>query len=185
LGRELCVSEEQSSDTGNDCNLHGPLPEITYRPFEFSDVRGIRQIFIDYWRDVNSIDLTGTKDIDVNGSIQTVLKVDDKVLILHRDGISIQMAILNGTDIIGVLLHRIAFDCVMAIDGMYVYEAFRKYGIGKSLINSSEKPIKKIIFQTRILKRPSLMFGGLKHMKIEPRKIFYKDKKVTWEADWR
>jgi len=187
MGRELLIPKEQSSgdSTSDDSDLHCDFSKITYRKFEFTDVKESRQIFLDYWSDVNSTDLHGTTEFISSGEPCTILTVDAKVLQLHEEGISIQLAILNGQDIVGLLLHRVAFDCVLAIDGLYVYESFRKHGIGKSLIDSLEKPIKKLIFQTRILKRPHLMFGALENMKLEPKKIQFKDNKIVWECDWR
>jgi hypothetical protein len=143
----------------------------------------VRQIIIDYWRDVNSVDLTGNTEITASGKPINILRVDDKLLQLHEQSIKIQLA-FYGKDVVGLLLYRVAFDCVMAIEGLYVYDQFRRNGIGPSIINSVEKPIKKIIFQTRILKRPHRMFHSLERMKIKPKKIAFAKDKVTWEAEW-
>ena len=82
------------------------------------------------------------------------------------------------------MLYRVAFDTLLAIDGMYVLDGFRQNGIGSSLINSLEKPIKKLFFQTHLKNRPGDMFKSLEALGCEIKKIARDKDLITWESNW-
>ena len=148
------------------------------------DLRKSRYILAKYWDSVNRSDLSKLIELDVKGQSISILKVDSKVLQLVEDRIKIRLAI-SGEDVIGFMLYRLAFDTVLAIDGMYVLGAFRRSGIGANLIDSLEKPIKKLFFQTHLKNRPGDMFRSLEHMGLTIKKVNRDGDLITWESDWR
>ena len=173
---------EECGIPGGD--IHCDLSKIEYRDYApHTDLKKSRYIIAKYWDRVNRKDLMDTMELEVKGQKTSLLKVDSKVLQLVDDGIKIRLALI-GEDVVGFMLYRIAFDTLLAIDGMYVLDGFRKHGIGRSLINSLEKPIKKIFFQTHLKNRPGSMFKALEALGCDIKKIARDGDLITWESNW-
>jgi hypothetical protein len=177
------IIPEECREQGFD--LYSGISQVTFRDYKpHEDLKIVRHILVKYWDTVNRKDLSKITDLEVKGQSISILKVDAKVLQLIEEGIKIRLAIF-GDDVIGFMLYRLAFDCLIAIDGMYVLSAFRQRGIGENLIHSLEKPIKKLFFQTHLSNRPSDMFKSLEHMGCTIKKLNRDGDLITWESDWR
>jgi len=178
---ERAVSEEHGEYLGD---LHGSIPEITYREYEpHEDIVIFRQIGIDYWKSVNGKDLSNFIEIELSDGPTEILEIDLKMVRLIADGAKIRLALLN-RDVIGFMIYHVAYDCILAVEGLYVEKPFRRKGIGINLIESLEKPLQKIFFQTHISRKPAEMFGALKQLGMNHKRLRRVKDIITWECDW-
>ena len=58
---------------------------------------------------------------------------------------------------------------------------YLKFGLGQRMIDGVNKPIKKVIFQTRKEHPPSGLFY---HIAERIKKIHENQEMITWEMDW-
>jgi hypothetical protein len=83
--------------------------------------------------------------------------------------------------VIGFLVYQIPFDGVLLIKGLYTAPKYSRFGLGKGLVNSLDKPIKKVLFQTRKEHPPARLFY---HVADRINKIHENQEMITWEMEW-
>lgn len=176
------ISKEHGS---KQRNVYCSVPGVKFRDYEpHVDIDLIRAICITYWKEVNNRDISGTVTREINGTSVTLYEIDAKIVHFSENGTKIRMAFHNG-DVIGFMLYHIAYNCVLAIEGMYVLEQHRKQNIGSGFITSLDKPIKKLFFQTHISIRPQEMFKALEILTVTPQELMIEGDLVTWECNWK
>ncbi len=179
---ELRVPEEHGSIV---CDDNGAVPEITYRPVDRYDAKWVDKfipIFWEYWAMVNEEDRGKVIEFNILGQKHKVLDIEAILYKYFNDGAKVQVAVKNN-EIISFMLYHIAYECVVGITAMYSLPGEESNGLGKGLVNSLGKPVKKIIFQTRKLKKPHRLF----ELTEKYRKLIYDNTEANlyiWEMTW-
>jgi hypothetical protein len=165
-------------------NIHGSVSKMKYRDFILSDDSDIiRGMFTRYFKEVNSKDISKVVKRVIRNQEVDILESDYRLYSLINEGFHIRLGILEG-ELMGFMLYHIAYDCILAIDGLYVKKESRQNGIGAGFIRSLEKPIKKLFFQSHVAKRPVDLFGALKALGANPKKVHRDGDLITWECSW-
>lgn len=177
---KLCLPEEHRS-VRSDC--HGDFSGIEYLAYNFEPepFGPLCAIFYRYWKEVNLEDLSGVVEREFAGEKIQCLEVELKLWQLQAERCKIQLAVKDDR-IIGFLLYHLAYDCVLLVEGIYVLPDAKGHGVGKGLINSLGKPIKRLYFETRQENPPQETLSFLK--RFESKELNQANGKTVWCMEW-
>lgn len=133
----------------------------------------------EYWNAVNQEDLSEWEDVEIHpGIVAPYQKVEMKIYTLERKGMEFMGAFI-GDEMVGFMVHRLAYDVILLIDHFFVLPEYEGMGIGKGMVHALPNRVKKVYFWTR-KKNPPKLLGVLK----DSVKLFEDENHITWEMTW-
>lgn len=135
----------------------------------------------EFWFKVNHEDLGVVDLIDVYGEQIPMLKIEAKLYQLLAEKQKFQLAYFDGKAI-GFLMYKLAYDCILGIDALYVEPSHEGKGLAKALVNSLGKPVSKVLFQTHIATPPERLLEITKDKSLK--EVTRSQTKITWEMPW-
>lgn len=152
---------------------------ISCRSYSEPDRDQLRNILLIYWYEVNGKYLGKEITVDTAQGSVNLTEIEARMYSLFAEGLKFQLC-FKGREIIGFMMYHLAYESVLIIEGMYFLKSHLHSGLGKKLIASISKPIKKLLFQTHTDNVPESLFRVLKKAK----ELHKKDDLITWECDW-
>ena len=176
MDKGLCLSKEHSGDRRHS---DGGFSQVTYRQYEESDLKDFCLILSEFWSKVNQEDLSQVSEYSHMAG-KLITKAEAKVYHLLFERCQIQIA-FDGCDMVGFLVYHLAYDCVLAVECIYILPQYENRGVGKGLIESLQKPVNKIFFQTHSENPPTRFLNLIKN---KSKEIHRKGELITWEMEW-
>ncbi|MHA2064493.1 MAG: GNAT family N-acetyltransferase [Candidatus Thorarchaeota archaeon] len=172
MGFELCLPKKlRRWDCDRNRTFYEVEPDVKNPDYE-----KLTEVFKKYWEKVYPEDANEVIDYG-NGRLQT-----HEATLAHywASGCFIRV-VKYRTGIIGFLVYQIPLDGILLIKGLYSLPDYTGFGLGKGLVNSLNKPIKKVLFQTRKGNPPA---GLLYHVIDRATKVHEDHEMITWEMKW-
>lgn len=175
MDKGLCLSKEHD---GIRSDSDGKVSSLIFKEYSQENLPDFCGILWEFWLKVNGEDLSEPSEFSHLAG-HTLSKAEAKVYHFEYERCKIQLAIEND-EIVGFLVYHLAYNCVLAVEALYIEPKYEKRGLGKGLIESLNKPIKKIFFQTHINIPPERLLNLNKNSK----ELMRQGDLITWEMDW-
>lgn len=133
-----------------------------------------------FWMAVNGEDLSQEYLYDGLPFVPPVTKAEAKLLHFKYERCKIQIAVRH-REIVGFLVYHMAYNCVLAVECIYVSPEHENKHVGKGLITSLGLPIKRIFFQTHRDQPPERFLGLIGN---RAKRLHETGELVTWEMNW-
>lgn len=181
MGRELHVGDKQRSNRQDrDAGVHDLRYETLDTFKQDAQYYKFLETYWNYWLEVNEEDLSGIEEFDVFGKIERVPQIEAYYCYKRNNGARVRL-VYDEDDIVGFMLYYNIYNCIIAIDSMWAKKDYINRGLGKGMINSLHKPIKRVHFQTRKNNPPEDLFRATEgHRTL----VHETPALLVWEMPW-
>ncbi len=166
---------------GHRSDRNSDLHQITYRPYNDTDMISLRELLWQFYFDVNQEDTSGMKEFDVDGSKVEVIEAQARIYGYLSAGCKIQCAFVNDV-LAGFLIFQEMFDRIIVIRVMFIDRWALDFRLGKGLINSLQTIPTTLIFQTRKQVQPDKCLKVTEAHRIQ---LSENEHFITWSMTWR
>jgi len=182
MGPELCISDQQQR--GPDQVGHSGVHDLKYEALDPEeqgpDLYKFLEKYWQFWLEVQGEDLSMLEEYNVFGKIEKVPRIESYYYYRRNEGARVQLVWDRG-EIVGFMLYYNIYNCILAIDAMWADKDHIARGLGKKMIQSLHKPIKRVLYQTRKKNPPQDMFKVVRKYSTL---VHEKPDLLVWEMPW-
>ena len=164
--------EPGSRDSGGEYRFLAIEPKVGEPYYE-----RLLEAFKRYWQVINP------------DFVDSVIDVGEGLKLERREAILLQywtagfdaQVVRKDNEIVGFLIYQVVFDAVLLVKGLFVEPVHLGRGLAKGLIDSLNRPIRRVIFQTQKEFPPERLLGLVSG---RTEKLGGDCDMETWEMTW-
>lgn len=177
----LCVSQEHErvDSSDSDSSVH-EIKIVEFNKLDREHVKVFCGMLWEFYWTAYGRDESEWVEVDVWGHKVPVQQVEASMYMFIQDNCDIKLA-MEEDECVGFLIYNLAYNCVLIVRALYTIPEREARGVGKSLVDSIDAPVKKLIFQTYKPAPPQRLLDFTKSRRKE---IHTAGNMITWEMDW-